>query len=275
MSTRIVSVLIVLLLGEAKAAEVLLPGPEGKPLPILIPADSSETHEAAAKTLATTLERLFSVPFPVVTEAEGPAIRLTVSKGPEPTSLEREAYTIVTGAKGIELTGVTDLALRHAVWGLLHHLGYRQYFPGPTWEIVPKLDSISLDLDVRESPDYASRRIWYGFGLWDHNGPDYRDWVERNRMEGGFSLNTGHAYGRLVRSQQATFDAHPEYYALVDGKRQTVPEAKLCIANPGLREAAIAYALAFFDLHLRDNAAARDYLDAPDPADFVTVEVRE
>lgn len=229
------------------ASPVSLPGPEGAPLPIVLPSSSEkETDSATAHILAEQLGRIFSVPFPVVASAKGAAIRLGIQKGDNADALSREDYTIRTSERGIDLVGSTALALRHAVWDLLHRLGYRQFFPGPTWEIVPEHTTFVVDLDVSESPDYASRRIWYGYGLSDHNRTAYSDWIEKNRMGGGFALNTGHAYGRLIRAQQAVFDAHPEYYALVDGKRHIHPDAKLCIANPGVHEAAIAYALAFF-----------------------------
>lgn len=240
---------------------VRLPGPDGEGLPVVLPADAPPGLAATAASLARHLERIFSVPFPRRPSAAGPAIRLSVSAGPAPAALAREDYTIRTGRQGIELSGATELALRHAAWDLLHRLGYRQFFPGPTWEVIPKLDAIELRLDVRESPDYASRRIWYGYGLWDHNREAYLDWVEKNRMEGGFSLNTGHAYGRLIQSQQAAFDAHPEYYALVGGERRIHPDAKLCIAQPGVREAAIAYAREFFE---RNPAADSVSVDPSD-----------
>jgi Domain of unknown function (DUF4838) len=230
----------------ASASPTTLPGPGGTALPVVVPEKAGEGQTKTARTLSTTLERIFSIPFPVVEAAEGPSIRLVLEGGSAPSAFTREDYTIRTEPGGVVLTGVTELALRHAAWDLLHRIGYRQYFPGAAWEVVPKLETLTLDLDVRESPDYANRHIWYGFGVTDHNREAYLDWVEKNRMGGGFALNTGHAYGRLVRSQQAAFDAHPEYYALIDGKRNTRPEAKLCISNPGLRQAAIDYALEFF-----------------------------
>lgn len=232
---------------DGSASPVLLPGHGDGALPVVVAADAPYGMRETAAALAAKLGQIFSRPFPVVDTVEGPAIRLRVADGgAAPGALDREDYTIRTGESGIALTGATPLAVQHAVWDLLHRIGYRQYFPGPVWEIVPRLESLALDLDLAESPDYASRRIWYGFGLWDHNREAYRDWVAKNRMEGGFSLNTGHAYGRLIRSHQAEFDAHPEYYALVDGKRHVHPEAKLCIAHAGVQEAAIAYALEFF-----------------------------
>jgi hypothetical protein len=259
---RLLSIAFVLTtVATARAVPVTLPGPDGRPFPIVLPETAGETGAQASKRLSETLERIFSLPFPVVAASEGPAIRLRVADGPRPGAFAREDYTIRTSDRGIEITGATGLALRHAVWDLLHRLGYRQFFPGPVWEVVPELDAFELDLDLSESPDYASRRIWYGFGLVDHNRAAYLDWVEKNRMEGGFTLNTGHAYGKLIRSQQAAFDAHPEFYALVDGKRQILPEAKFCVANPGVREAAIAYALEFFDENPDADSVSMDPSD--------------
>ncbi len=40
---------------------------------------------------------------------------------------------------------------------------------------------------------------------------------------------------------------HPEYYALVDGKRNVRPQAKLCIGNPDLRKLVVEYAVSRFD----------------------------
>ncbi len=61
-----------------------------------------------------------------------------------------------------------------------------------------------------------------------------------------------------------------------EGTRQTVPGEAFTYLDIDIgRGIARAYALAFFDRYLRDGQSAAAYLDAPDPADVVTVEVRE
>ena len=246
------------------AEKITLPQRKGSPFSIVILQEASIAHRECAEKLSENLGTIFSTSFPVTTKPSSPSIRLDITNGPAPGAFEREAYTIRTDSNGILLTGATDLALRHAVWDLLYRLGYRQFFPGKTWEIMPSLDTITLEIDTSESPDYASRRIWYGYGLWDHNREAYADWVEKNRMDGGFDLVTGHAYGRLIKSQQKTFDAHPEYYALVDGTRRISPESKMCISNPGVREAAIAYALDFFTTNPDADSVSVDPSDGGD-----------
>lgn len=61
-----------------------------------------------------------------------------------------------------------------------------------------------------------------------------------------------------------------------EGERQTVAgEAFTYLDVAVARRVASAYALAFFDLHLRGNSDAAIYLDAADPAEWVSVESRE
>ena len=60
-----------------------------------------------------------------------------------------------------------------------------------------------------------------------------------------------------------------------DGERQTMPGVQFTYLDIDIgRGIASAYALAFFDLYLRDNQDATAYLDAADPAAFVAVESR-
>lgn len=246
------------------AEPVTLPQQSGSGFSIVIPVESSVSRRESATKLSEKLESIFSRPFPVTPATVSPSIRLNIADGLAPGPFDRETYTIRTDATGILLTGATDLALGHAVWDLLHRIGYRQFFPGKNWEIVPALDSITLDLDLTENPDYGNRRIWYGFGLWEHNREAYADWVEKNRMGGGFNLNTGHAYGHLIKSQQSHFDAHPEYYALLDGERRIHSQSKMCLSNPGVRNAAVAYALEYFEKNPGADSVSVDPSDGGD-----------
>ncbi len=219
---------------------------------IVIEKSASERTRLAAADLAEKLEQITGDAFAITDAATNtPAIRL-INENNAASPLDRERYRIHSVPTGdLIVSGSTELAIQHGVWDFLHRLGYRQYFPGDHWEIIPQVKTSDLvsTLDIETSPDYAARRIWPGFGFWkdDDSQQAHAEWEKRNRMGGGFALNTGHAYGGLIRSQQATFDAHPEYYALIDGKRNVAPQAKLCISNPGVRDAAVAYALDYFE----------------------------
>jgi hypothetical protein len=243
-----------------------------KPLvPVVVGRAASDRTKAAAGTLAGYLSRIAGARFEVV-ESDG-TVGIAVglpkdfpdrpfsARWAEPKADERENYLLRSHAKGAWLIGATDLAVEHAVWDFLYRLGYRQFFPGERWEVVPKNPELSVALDVEESPDYYARRIWYGFGGWDYSEEPYRQWCARNRAASGIDLKTGHSYGGIISGLKAEFDAHPEYYALVDGRRDVRGQAKLCIGNSALRRLVAEYAVAQFD---RDPAADSISMDPSD-----------
>lgn len=221
--------------------------------PIIVAAGASKEVRDKASVLASYLQRICGAEF-VVQEGKGkagivvgraidfPDLEIkTELAGEDPT--KREDYLLRSHDKGVYLFGASDLAVSHAVWDFLHRLGYRQYFPGPDWEIVPRREQLQIAVDAFEHPSYYSRRIWYGFGAWDHAKEPYRDWCEKNRCVQGIELNTGHAYDGILARNKAAFAAHPEFFGLVNGERKST---KFCISNPELRALVVVDALAQF-----------------------------
>lgn len=159
---------------------------------------------------------------------------------------DREKYVLRSRQEGLLVVGATELAVEDAVWDLLYRLGFRQFFPGAVWEVVPRKANLSLRIDLVSRPDYFARSIWYGYGTWDYNAEPYAQWCRRNRARAGFRLQTGHAYGALIRANREVFAAHPEFYGLLDGWRKST---KLCIGNPALRQLIVRHALQYFAEH--------------------------
>ncbi len=225
---------------------------------IVVAADASDSVRQSAATLAEYLQRICGAKFDVRAgngstgialglPADFPMLRLK-DAWLKPGPFEREKYLLRSHAQGLYVVGATELAVEHAVWDLLYRIGYRQFFPGQTWEVVPEIRDLSIAVDVEEAPDYHSRRIWYGFGPWDYADEPYRQWCSRNRTAAALTLSTGHAYGGIASAKRAEFAQHPEYFALVNGQRQSGHEnAKFCISNPGLRKLAVQYANEYFD----------------------------
>ena len=244
----------------------------GEPLKTIVTGEgASDRTREAAMTLARYLSRITGAEFQASTgdgsrglaiglPGDFPKLPLT-QRWAHPKPTEREDYLLRTHAEGVYLLGATDLAVEHAVWDFLYHLGYRQFFSGDRWEVVPRIRTLSVALDVEESPDYVARRIWYGFGVWDYNAQPYRDWCARNRATSGIELKTGHAYGGIIRAGQTEFGRHPEFYALVEGKRNVSGQAKLCIGNPKLRKLVVDFAVGQFD---RDPASDSISMDPSD-----------
>ena len=225
-------------------------------MPIIIGEKASERVKKAAATLADVLKRISGATFVVKTGDGSSGIVLGIPSDfaklpikPEFTggAYGREDYLLLSRKGSIVLIGATEMGVEDAVWDLLFRLGFRQFFPGKAWEVVPKLDPVTISVNVQEHPDFAARRIWYNWGNLDYNTPTYNEWCERNRMcsggRWGFNLSSGHAYGNIIRGIKAAIDAHPEYYALVGGKREANSESKMCLSNPDLRKVIVNWAV--------------------------------
>lgn len=217
-------------------------------------AGASESVKESAQTLATYLKNITGGEFEL--SADGKADKgIVVGVVSDFPSLKmdqvltaegimgKEQYLLRSHKNGLYVIGQTDIAVRNAVWDLLYRLGHRQFFPGETWEVIPHTPDLSVQVDSLETPDYLYRRIWYGYGPWDYAAEPYQQWGKRNRAQGAFSLNTGHAYDNIIRHNKAEFEAHPEYYALVGGERKG---SKMCASNPGLQAVVVKYAKDYF-----------------------------
>jgi hypothetical protein len=74
----------------------------------------------------------------------------------------REQYVLSTpqGSNRLIVAGATVEGLRAAVWDLLGRLGYRHYFPTPTWEVIPQDSTVTVPaLTINEQPGIAHAHV--------------------------------------------------------------------------------------------------------------------
>jgi hypothetical protein len=221
---------------------------------VVVGSKASDRVRAAGATLAEYLGRISSAKFKVIVGDGATGLAVGLAGDFPKLGLagrlavrdvdDREHYLLKSHSRGVHIIGATESAVEHAVWDLLYRLGHRQFFPGPTWEVIPRTPNLSIAVNADERPDYRARRIWYGFGLWDHNRKPYEQWCARNRAVLGFNLRTNHAYQGIIGANRKAFDANPEFYGLLDGKRTST---KICIGNPKLRALVAAHAIRYFE----------------------------
>ena len=103
-------------------------------------------------------------------------------------------------------------------------LGCRMYAPG--FEVVPKLKVVRLpELNIKDQPVNEYRNV-YGRFTEDEN---YRDWQRIDIIQDVFADGYYvHTMNTLVPWEE-NFQKHPEYYALMNGKRI---HDQLCLSNP-------------------------------------------
>ncbi len=117
----------------------------------------------------------------------------------------RAVYIVSGGGKG-------------SIYGVVHllekYLGCRKY--SPTADFFPAAESLSLPRVFDQDNPVNAFRCVNGDFLRD---ADYRDWMRLDATEEMFGQGFYvHTFGRLVPRQEF-FSDHPEYFALVDGRR--------------------------------------------------------
>jgi len=225
---------------------------QNKPRPVVILPGATERTEEAAASLAEMLGRMTGKPFAVETgDGSRGIVVATVGDFPQApdnapfqTGLRhQEEYLLRSESDRLLLVGATSLATRHAVWDLLHRLGYRQYFPGPNWEIVPAVANPTIEIDDFVAPAFTGRRFGVHLNSWPSIAPLYTDWRHKNRIPDAndpeaLQLRTHHIYGSIIRRFSENFEADPTMRSMVDGK----PTSKLNPANPRTLEVVERYA---------------------------------
>jgi hypothetical protein len=243
-------------------------------LPIIVSQNATEATKNDAATLAVYLGKISGTTFEtksgdgrsgiaVGTFHDFPALGLEKEfDASDPT--RREEYILRSTATGVLLIGASDTAVQDAVWDFLYRLGYRQFFPGAHWEVVPNKPNLQIAVNVKEKPDYLARRIWFSYGTWPDNNARMSQWSAKNRAVSGVHLNTGHAYSGIISRNKAEFAAHPEYISAPDGvpKAPVTPRetqsAQLDISNPGLRQLVINDALRTFETSPQTDSVSVD-----------------
>ncbi|MDD5707460.1 MAG: DUF4838 domain-containing protein, partial [Kiritimatiellae bacterium] len=238
---------------------------------VVVGAAASATTQAAAAELTNYLGRITGMPFELATgdgrqglavgaAADFPELGLA-SEFDAKDPMRRDDYLLRTHAKGAYLVGASDYGAEHAVYDFLERLGCRWFFPGDTWEIVPKVASPSLALDVHASPSFKVRTICApGWGGVDAAAAAKLDpWRKRNRLDSAFVARSGHIYRQIAAERRDILAKHPEYLALIGGKRGG---DKFCISNPGLRQMVADWAVAYFANKPKEQCVSME------PSDF-------
>lgn len=156
----------------------------------------------------------------------------------ETAGLGAEGFVIRSRGSDLLLVAGAPRGAQHAVTTFLQSLGCRWFFPGKTWEVVPRRRDLEGAWEERSVPRFAiQRRIWYGYGAAPECARDMAEWERHNRMGGPLEVSIGHTWYGL--DPERDFREHPDWFALVTGARKA---SKPCFTHPEVLRRAIEYA---------------------------------
>lgn len=191
---------------------------------IVIPQNASDKVRAAAEDLQAHLKKItgsvVKIGFDNIERTNGNFILV----GPT-VQTKSMGISIPTGYPGTErvilkrdknylaLLGNDDgnfYGTEFAVNMFLERLGCGWFGPNELWQVVPEMKTLAIDkLDVDHKPQFSSRitNVYYGYQKFS------RRWYQ-----GGEKKTFGHYLPQLV-SRDVYYSSHPEWFAMVDGKR--------------------------------------------------------
>lgn len=203
-----------------------------------------------------------------------PVIAIGLTPAPEPVQervkeMSGDGYVIETDGNVVYLAGKGRHGTSFAVYEFLERfVGVRWLWPGELGEVVPQRGSITVgDVSLARAPAFLWRGLGPGGAL---EGPfdrwtkarelgvskEHQEtmslWERRNRF-GGENIYGGHSFGEIL-PPSIYGSTHPEYYALVDGKRDNDWEhfdgkhrSQPCTTNPEVLNKVIEYCRLMFD----------------------------
>ena len=202
---------------------------------IVIAPDASVSEKTAAQELQAYIQQASGVRLPISELARAKMIHVgwTRAVGAKRPADGDEGFRYLVKGDNLYIYGGKDVGTMYGVFAFLENeVGVRWYTPSLTQ--VPRLQALRLQpLDVSERPAILRRMPMYKEVL------SHPEWCAHNRVNdigktvdgpyGKLSAYWGiHTFSRLVPPDDF-FDAHPEYFALRDGKR--IRNGQLCLGQ--------------------------------------------
>jgi len=210
---------------------------------IEIPEGAGDVDRRAAEILRSSVLKMSGVDLPIRAAGEPGRPGVVAIGFPQKDlppvlvsslpSLRHDGFAIATSTGNLYIAGGGG---KGVIYGVVHilekYFGCRRY--SPSAEVFPQRNDLALGCTFEVDNPANEVRIVYGEFALD---PDYRDWMRLHVQDDLYG--TGyyvHTFQKLV-PWQTFFTAHPEYFALMNGKRII---DQPCLSRPEVFDIAVA-----------------------------------
>jgi len=220
-----------------------------QPYSIFLSTEASQSERWAADELRQHIEQITGIRLRIDTGADVSASRRVIAIGASALTEKLgiqpppgESCLLKTAGETVVIAGGRGRGTMYGVSIFLEKLGCRWF----TSDVarIPRVAELWLpDLDETHVPAFEYREVFF-------TEAQGTEWSARNRLNGHFHrldervggkityLPFAHSYYDLVPPDRY-FESHPEYFALVDGRRRG-EHAQLCLTNPEVLRLAVA-----------------------------------
>ena len=235
---------------------------EGKPVGCVVIQEDLEKGRllTAVNDLVGYVQKMSGAKLPVRWETDhAPGFRIYVGStrlapvDPEDVTEDEVGFggfIIKTVPGGVLIAGRTERGTAHGVYEFAEEvLGIHWYTLEDSGPIIPKRSTIEIpELDLTVKPDWIWRGQYYSVitkYLPEESKANRYNWRIFNRFW-GITGGMAHIFGSFA--PVSLFDSHPEYFALIKGKRTTGNvNVQRCLSNPDVLQLAIDFSASEFD----------------------------
>lgn len=259
MNTFFVTLMLFLQPGCHTAKEIVLVENGKAHHKIVLPAEATPAEKRAAAVLKDYLGKISGATPAQISEnayREGDAAIFIGNTGHAekfgPGKIKGEGFLIATDDQHLYIRGGSGKGVVYGVYTLLEkYFGCRKYAAAPAFVPSKKTMGIPAQLNDLQEPQFVYRETYYPAPL----DAEYLEWHKLHRFEDLWGL-WGHSFFKLVPPKEY-FSTHPEYYALVNGKRRAT---QLCLSNEQVFKIAVDY----FRKAIADNPDALYWSISPE-----------
>lgn len=207
---------------------------------IVVASDADSLTRLTAERFQSYFHQISQAELPIVTDDEATTAEEIVfgrtNRIAEDTArmsaLGHDGFVIYTHGPTLYVVGNTSRGTMNGMYTLLDdYLGCRKY--SAKVEVIPQRNKVTVPEHIydRQVPVITFRDVHYR----GTNDQGYIDWHKLSHDSTGGKPDWGfwcHSFGQLLPAEQY-FKTHPEYFALVGGKRATTQP---CLSNPAVLE---------------------------------------
>lgn len=207
---------------------------------IVVASDADSLTRLTAERFQSYFQQISQAELPLVTDAEATATKeivfgrtnRIVEDTAKMAALGHDGFVIYTNGPTLYVVGNTSRGTMNGMYTLLDdYLGCRKY--SAKVEVIPQLDKVTVPGHIydRQVPVITFRDVHYR----GTNDQGYIDWHKLSHDPTGGKPDWGfwcHSFETLLPADKY-FRTHPEYFALVGGKRATTQP---CLSNPAVLE---------------------------------------
>ena len=220
---------------------------------VVVPDGAATPIRYAATELTNIVFRISGAHLGVVTVGAAPC-RNVVRIGAPDTEPMADEFSVKTAPGEIVLKGNSPRAALFATYAFLRdRLGARWYWPGESGEFLPRLDRFDVTGWEKAYKPFFEQRALSICTVWRHRHPDTERWFPKvfvncgvNTPEiqdevGAIRRATGHhlSLPENMTERRKVFVEHPEWFSLLNGKRELRGYAG-CWSNEGFFRYAVS-----------------------------------